>query len=156
MEQMRVVRLNARKFPPTEFETARLAHHGIQTEPFEPAHEEVSAAEIEALRGSGRPIDGLMITSAKLQAAAIEQLAEAGCRVVTRMGTGCDKIDIDALQRHGIVLANVPEFCTEEMADHTFALLLSLVRSKKFSKKELDRFRSIIDEETEGRARRKR
>ena len=42
MEQMRVVRLNARKFPPTEFETARLAHHGIQTEPFEPAHEEVS------------------------------------------------------------------------------------------------------------------
>lgn len=79
---------------------------------------QVSAAEIEALRmrGSGRPIDGLMITSAKLQAAAIEQLAEAGCRVVTRMGTGCDKIDIDALQRHGIVLANVPEFCTEEMA----------------------------------------
>lgn len=45
MEQMRVVRLNARKFPPTEFETARLAHHGIQTEPFEPAHEEVSVDE---------------------------------------------------------------------------------------------------------------
>ena len=44
------------------------------------------------------------------------------------MGTGCDKIDDAALTAAGIALLNVPEFCTEEMADHSFALLLSIVR----------------------------
>jgi phosphoglycerate dehydrogenase-like enzyme len=125
----RVVRLNHFKFPPTAAELDALDRHGITVLPFEPELEEVSAGEIEALLAEHGDIDALLIVSAKLQAGAIEVLGRASsCRVVARLGTGCDKIDDDALSAHGIVLANVPEFCTEEMADHSFALLLSIVR----------------------------
>jgi D-3-phosphoglycerate dehydrogenase len=108
-----VVRLNPIKFPPTqaEFDTLRL--HGITTIPFEPREEELSAAEVDTLIKQHGDIDGIVTCS---------------CRVVARLGTGCDKIDGGALADAGILLANVPEFCSEEMADHSFALLLSIVR----------------------------
>ena len=50
------------------------------------------------------------------------------CRVISRLGAGTDKIDIAAATRRGIVVANVPDFCLNEQAEHTLALLLAWVR----------------------------
>jgi D-3-phosphoglycerate dehydrogenase / 2-oxoglutarate reductase len=36
------------------------------------------------------------------------------------MGTGYDNVDVEATGKAGIPVANVPEFCTNEVADHTF------------------------------------
>lgn len=51
-----------------------------------------------------------------------------GLRVVSEFGTGYDGIDLDAARRLGIAVTNVAGYCTEEVADHTLALALNLVR----------------------------
>jgi D-3-phosphoglycerate dehydrogenase / 2-oxoglutarate reductase len=49
-------------------------------------------------------------------------------RVVAEFGTGYDGIDLDAARELGIAVTNVAGYCTEEVADHTLALALGLVR----------------------------
>jgi C-terminal binding protein len=51
------------------------------------------------------------------------------CRGVVRAAVGYDNIDIDAAADRGIPVANVPDYGTEEVADHAIGLLLALVRN---------------------------
>lgn len=50
------------------------------------------------------------------------------CRAVIRYGIGYDNVDVDAATKLGIMVANVPDYCVEEVADHTLTLLLALAR----------------------------
>lgn len=50
------------------------------------------------------------------------------CRAIIRVGVGYDNIDLIGTRRRKIVVCSVPDYGTEEVADHTIALLLSLVR----------------------------
>jgi D-3-phosphoglycerate dehydrogenase len=47
---------------------------------------------------------------------------------VIRYGVGYDNLDLAALAAHGVAAAYVPDYCTEEVADHTAAMLLALLR----------------------------
>ena len=78
-------------------------------------------------------IDAVMIISAYLPGELIKKLTR--CRIISRMGTGCDKIDIQEATAQGIVVANVPDALTTEVADHTMALLLSAYRRLKYFEK---------------------
>ncbi len=49
-------------------------------------------------------------------------------RAVVRYGIGVDTIDVAAASRHGVLVINVPDYCLEDVADHTCALFLSVVR----------------------------
>jgi D-3-phosphoglycerate dehydrogenase / 2-oxoglutarate reductase len=49
-------------------------------------------------------------------------------KLVIRTGIGFDTIDVDAATKHDIYVCNVPEFCIQEVSDHTVALLLNLSR----------------------------
>ena len=49
-------------------------------------------------------------------------------RVVGTPTVGFDHIDVEAADARGIAVVNVPDYCTQEVADHTLALLLALVR----------------------------
>jgi D-3-phosphoglycerate dehydrogenase / 2-oxoglutarate reductase len=49
-------------------------------------------------------------------------------RAVVRFGIGVDTIDIPAATERRILVANVPDYCIDEVADHAMALFLSLVR----------------------------
>ncbi len=57
-------------------------------------------------------------------------IAAAGdrCRVVSRMGIGLDNIDVDYCTRQGIPVTNVPDYCLQEVAEHTVACIYSLGR----------------------------
>jgi D-3-phosphoglycerate dehydrogenase len=49
-------------------------------------------------------------------------------RVLGRYGVGLDNIDLPAAERRGIRVVNVPDYGTEEVANHALALMLSLTR----------------------------
>jgi lactate dehydrogenase-like 2-hydroxyacid dehydrogenase len=49
-------------------------------------------------------------------------------RAVIRCGVGFDNVDLEAAGRRGIVVCNVPDYGTEEVADHALLLLLALAR----------------------------
>ena len=50
------------------------------------------------------------------------------CRVFVRNGVGYDTVDINAAARLGIPVCNVPDYGTEEVADHAIALAMAQVR----------------------------
>lgn len=50
------------------------------------------------------------------------------CRAIVRYGVGVDSIDVPAATRHGVVVANAADFCTEEVSDHAAALILAGAR----------------------------
>lgn len=50
-------------------------------------------------------------------------------KVVGRAGVGVDNIDLNAARECGVTVVNTPESTTVSVAEHTFALLLSLARS---------------------------
>lgn len=50
------------------------------------------------------------------------------CRAVVRAAVGFDNIDLDAARHQGVQVANVPDYGTEEVADHALALSLGLLR----------------------------
>src|SRR5690606_26265624 len=47
------------------------------------------------------------------------------CRIVSRYRIGLDNIPVDHATRLGIVVTNGPDFCLDDVADHTLALLLA-------------------------------
>lgn len=50
------------------------------------------------------------------------------CRAIIRNGVGFDSVDIAAAREHGIAVCNVPDYGTEEVADHAIALAMALCR----------------------------
>jgi D-3-phosphoglycerate dehydrogenase len=50
-------------------------------------------------------------------------------RVVIRIGTGVDNIDVEAAARLGVVVGNVPDYCVEEVSDHAVAMVLAWARA---------------------------
>jgi phosphoglycerate dehydrogenase-like enzyme len=62
----------------------------------------------------------------RLTAAIIAQLRN--CRAIVRNGVGFDSVDVAAAARAGIPVCNVPDYGTEEVADHALALTLALYR----------------------------
>ncbi len=50
------------------------------------------------------------------------------CRCVVRAGVGFNNVDVDAATRHGVVVCNVPDYGTEEVADHAIMFLLAIIR----------------------------
>lgn len=68
----------------------------------------------------------LLVGLRPFPASAIERLNKA--RLIVRCGIGVDIVDIEAAGRRGIYVANVPDYCVDEVADHTMALLGTTVR----------------------------
>ena len=58
--------------------------------------------------------------------AVLEQLPR--CGLVVRWGVGVDNIDIDAATELGVAVANAPNYCTVDVAEHAMGLVLALAR----------------------------
>jgi len=91
---------------------------------------ETAAATDEAtLASEARLAVALIVVYAKITEPVIAAAAEAGCKVISRCGIGFDNIDVDAATRHGIQVTYVPDYCLDEVADHTMAMLVASARS---------------------------
>jgi D-3-phosphoglycerate dehydrogenase / 2-oxoglutarate reductase len=67
--------------------------------------------------------DILISGDARIDESVADQLTNV--RFLLRPYVGYDDIDVDALTRRGILFANVPDAFTEEVANHTLALILA-------------------------------
>lgn len=56
----------------------------------------------------------------------INQLSE--CKVISISGVGFNHVDLEAAAQNNIAVVNVPDYCTEEVSDHTISLILTLTR----------------------------
>jgi D-3-phosphoglycerate dehydrogenase len=50
------------------------------------------------------------------------------CRAVIQCSVGYDRIEVPAATARGIMIANLPDYCIEEVADHAVALTLASAR----------------------------
>lgn len=57
---------------------------------------------------------------------AIERMEK--CKTVVRCGVGYDNVDIRTAGQKGIMVCNVPDYGTEEVADHAIALMMTVAR----------------------------
>jgi len=70
--------------------------------------------------------DGLMILAFPVTGADLERFTKL--RAIVRMGVGYDKLDRQAAAARNILICNVPDYGTTEVADHAIALALTLRR----------------------------
>ena len=119
LSSFRVVRLSKDLFPITSFEREKYNEYGI-------APEAVEVTSLEELVDAVKDADAVMVVSDYLPTEVIRALNR--CRIICRLGAGTDRLDVETATQQGIVVANVPDFCYEEQADHAFALLLSVAR----------------------------
>jgi glycerate dehydrogenase len=47
-------------------------------------------------------------------------------KLICVTASGYNIVDVDAAKKHGVSVCNVPEYCTDSVAQHVFALLLAL------------------------------
>ena len=71
-------------------------------------------------------VDGLMILRHAVTAEHLAKFPKLSC--VVRMGVGYDKIDRQAAAARNVMVCNVPDYGTTEVADHALALALALRR----------------------------
>jgi len=52
------------------------------------------------------------------------------CKVIVRYGVGVDNIDIKVATECGIIVANVPDYCVDEVSSHALGLILGCARGR--------------------------
>jgi D-3-phosphoglycerate dehydrogenase / 2-oxoglutarate reductase len=70
--------------------------------------------------------DALIVQWAPISARVLDALP--GVRMVSRLGIGYDVVDVEAATERGVAVANTPDYCIEEVACHTLALVLDQAR----------------------------
>jgi D-3-phosphoglycerate dehydrogenase / 2-oxoglutarate reductase len=70
--------------------------------------------------------DGILLQYALITGRVLDALPR--CRVAVRYGVGVDTVDLAAATDRGVVIANIPDYCMEEVSEHALALALDLWR----------------------------
>ena len=70
---------------------------------------------------------GILLQYAPITERVVAALPQLG--IVSRIGAGFDTIDTDACARHGVWVANSPDYGVGEVATHALALALALARN---------------------------
>ncbi len=74
----------------------------------------------------GREADGLLVQYARIDGRVLDALPRV--RAIGRYGVGYDMIDVPAATKRGVLVITVPDYCTDEVADHALAMILACAR----------------------------
>lgn len=86
--------------------------------------EKRAAAELPQLVADA---DAVITQFAPVNSDVIASMRQA--KVIVRYGIGVDNVDLEAAKARGIPVCNVPDYCIDEVADHTLAFLLATTRN---------------------------
>lgn len=98
---------------------------------------EVLGNAVEIIDGNiiePKDLDGVISESQAVLLGTKENLGPAEimkmnkCRIIVRYGVGLDNVDVKMANKQGILVANVPDYCVEEVSDHTLAMILAINR----------------------------
>jgi len=70
--------------------------------------------------------DAVITQFAPVDAHVIASMQRA--KVIVRYGIGYDNVDVKAARERGIPVCNIPDYCIDEVADHTLAFILGVTR----------------------------
>ena len=98
----------------------RLRANGVEVTVVPDGTPPIEAARAAA--GATVVLDGTLA----MREAEIAEMTSA--RLIIRAGIGYDLIDVAAASARGIWVANVPDYCADEVADHTVLLLMAAAR----------------------------
>ncbi|HWD93881.1 MAG TPA: C-terminal binding protein [Verrucomicrobiae bacterium] len=70
--------------------------------------------------------DAVITQFAKIDASIIGAMTRA--RAIVRYGIGVDNVDLEAAHNRGVPVCNIPDYCVDEVADHTMAFILAAIR----------------------------
>src|SRR5579862_1451993 len=79
------------------------------------------------LIAAGRDVDAFLIQYAPVTERVMAALPRLG--IVSRIGAGFDTVDTAGCARHGIWLANSPDYGVGEVATHALSLALAMIRN---------------------------
>jgi D-3-phosphoglycerate dehydrogenase / 2-oxoglutarate reductase len=106
-------------------------HQHIETDVFNRSGLDITLVRAEP--GTDRDLailaplaDALLVQFAQVRKDVIDSLQN--CKVISRYGIGVDMIDIEAAAARGIPVANVPDFCIDEVSTQTIGFLIDLNR----------------------------
>jgi C-terminal binding protein len=109
--------------------TDHLAEAGVERAVLDPIADLLLLQTLDEADVAARAADAdvlLVFHDIKLTERTIATLTK--CRGIVRCGVGFDNVDLKAAGSRGIVVCNVPDYGTEEVADHALLLLLALAR----------------------------
>lgn len=90
----------------------------------------MQAARDDELLSAVGEADALLVCHAPVTRRVIERAER--CRIIARYGIGVNNVDLEAASARGIIVTNVPDYCLEEVSDHTLAMLLDCARRITF------------------------
>jgi D-3-phosphoglycerate dehydrogenase / 2-oxoglutarate reductase len=73
-----------------------------------------------------READAVIVQFARVNSPVVNAMTRA--RVIVRYGIGVDNVDLEAARARNIPVCNVPDYCVDEVADHTLAFILATTR----------------------------
>ncbi len=106
-------------FPTLDLAQAIFSRNGIDLEAMQ-------ARDAETVIARAKTADAVIVGMARIDKKVIDSLER--CKVIVRLGVGFDNIDVQAATARGILVVNIPDFCTEEVSDHAMALILVIAR----------------------------
>jgi D-3-phosphoglycerate dehydrogenase len=80
----------------------------------------------EVVRAPQDDVVAVLTIDERVGAELIERLPSL--RVIATATVGFDHIDVESADEHGVAVVSVPDYCTQEVADHALALLYALMR----------------------------
>ena len=84
----------------------------------------------ETLINLSKDVDGILTCFAKVTKNVVDTAKK--CVVIGRYGVGTDNISVDTATKLGIIVTYVPDYCTEEVSDHTIGFILAWNRKITF------------------------
>jgi D-3-phosphoglycerate dehydrogenase len=109
--------------------TDHLAEGGVERPILDPVADLrlLQTSDERVVARDGREADILLVFhDIRLTEPTITALAR--CKAIIRCGVGYDNVDLQAAGKRGIVVCNVPDYGTEEVADHALMMMMAIAR----------------------------
>jgi D-3-phosphoglycerate dehydrogenase / 2-oxoglutarate reductase len=116
---MSLVAVTDHTFPVLDIEQELLHQSGVELR-------DGNSKEVAVLKTLVADADVVIAQFAPINSEVIGAMERA--RAIVRYGIGVDNVDLEAARQRGIPVCNIPDYCIDEVADHTLAFILSTTR----------------------------